>query len=169
MTKTYITKYSEPNSDKECLFKYQNADSFDHLEQDSLSQCYAVAFHNGKMVLVNDVDRPNDFSLIGGGVEKGEHPDDTLKRELKEEGNYKVLEYKPIGYQAVVDISGKEKTHYQLRYFAIVEPYGPFIADPDGDVTEVLEIDPKDYKKYFDWGETGDVIVKKAIKFLNKK
>ena len=29
-------------------------------------------------------------------------------------------------------------------------------SDPDGDVTEVKLIDPKDYKIYFDWGIVGD-------------
>jgi ADP-ribose pyrophosphatase YjhB (NUDIX family) len=164
----YTNEYIEPRTGKKYLFEYQNADSFEHLPQDSLSQVYAVAFYGGKMILVNDKTRPKEFLIIGGGVEKGENPDDTLKRELKEEGNYKVISFKPIGYQAVVDTSGEEKTYYQLRYFAIVEPYGPFVSDPDGDVTEVIEIDPKDYKKHFDWGETGDVIMERALNFLKE-
>jgi len=50
----------------------------------------------------------------------------------------------------------------QLRYFAIVEPYGPFVSDPDGDVTEIIECDKDDYKKYFDWQEIGERIIEKA-------
>lgn len=83
----------------------------------------------------------------------------------------RVLEYKLIGYQKCTNLSKPDKPdEYQLRYFARVEPIGPFTpdCDPDGDVTELLEIDPSDYKKYFDWGEIGDVIMRRALKFLNK-
>ena len=51
----------------------------------------------------------------------------------------------------------------QVRMFCIVEPYGDFVSDPDGDVTEIKLIDPKDYKQYFDWGEIGDRIVERAV------
>jgi hypothetical protein len=46
----------------------------------------------------------------------------------------------------VTDVSGVQKSYYQLRYFCIVEPYGPFVSDPAGKVTEVLEVDPREYK-----------------------
>jgi hypothetical protein len=44
---------------------------------------------------------------------------------------------------------------------------GPFTpdCDPDGDVTELLEIDPKDCKQYFDWDKAGDAIMKRALRF----
>ena len=42
------------------------------------------------------------------------------------------------------------------------------ISDPDDDITEIKLIDPKDYKQYFDWGENGDRIMKKAIEKLNQ-
>jgi hypothetical protein len=48
----------------------------------------------------------------------------------------------------------------------MVEPYGPFTSDPDGDVTEIRLIDPADYKKYFDWGEVGERIMERALSLL---
>ncbi|HEV7702204.1 MAG TPA: hypothetical protein VGO63_02045 [Candidatus Paceibacterota bacterium] len=35
--------------------------------------------------------------------------------------------------------------------------------DPDGGITEIKLIDPKDYKKYFDWGSVGDRLMEQAL------
>src|SRR3989344_2628502 len=48
------------------------------------------------------------------------------------------------------------------------EPYGEFISDPAGSITEIKLIDPKDYKQYFDWGKIGDRILERALEMLNK-
>ena len=32
-----------------------------------------------------------------------------------------------------------------------------------GDVTEIKLIDPKDYKKYFDWSSVGDRLMEQAL------
>lgn len=150
------------------MFEYFENDSFDHLPQDECKQVMGFAFHKDKMILVNNVLRPDRFIPLGGSVEEGEKTDDAIIREIKEESNMKVLNFEPIGYQKVTCEDGADKPFYQLRYFCIVEPYGPFEGDPDGDVTEVLEIDPQDYKKYFDWGEIGDKIMAKVLKIKIK-
>jgi hypothetical protein len=49
-----------------------------------------------------------------------------------------------------------------------VKPYGDFISDPDGSITEIKLIDPKEYKQYFDWGEIGERIIERAIELKNK-
>ena len=133
--------------------------------QKELWQCYGIAFHGDKFIVVNNIEKPGSYTPVGGSIEEGEHPDNALIREIQEESNMNVLSYKPIGYQKVTDTSGKIEPYYQLRYFCIVEPYGPFISDPAGDVTEVIEVDPGEYKKYFDWGAIGDAIVNRAVEF----
>ncbi len=75
----------------------------------------------------------------------------------------KVLSQKFIGYQ---DIYEPDRIARQTRSFCIVEPYGPFVSDPDGDVTEIKLIDPADYKKYFDWGKVGERIMERALSLL---
>lgn len=147
------------------LFEYFETDSFAHLPHNECSQVYGVAFNNDNIIIVNNVEHPGKYSLIGGGVDEGEDPEVSLVREIQEESNMNVLHFQPIGYQKVTDTSGVNPSYYQLRYFCIVEPYGPFVGDPAGDVTEVLEIDPKDYKKYFDWGEKSDLIINRALNF----
>jgi len=72
----------------------------------------------------------------------------------------KVLKQRFIGCQ---DISEPKGVVSQARSVCIVEPYGPFVSDPDGEATKIELIDPKDYKKYFDWGEIGDHIMQRAL------
>jgi ADP-ribose pyrophosphatase YjhB (NUDIX family) len=119
--------------------------------------CYC--FYKNKLVVVFDGSK-NRYTPPGGGMEKGETYIDAVVREIKEESNMKVIYQKFIGYQ-------ENEEHYgigrQARVFCIVEPYGDFISDPDNDITQIELIDPKDYKKYFDWGVIGDELMKRAV------
>ena len=104
-------------------------------------------------------------SAAGGHVQSGESYEQAVIREVKEETNMKVLHQELIGYQ---DIYESNRVIRQTRSFCIVESIGDFVIDPDGDVTEIKLIDPRDYKKYFDWGEIGEKIMKKAVELNNK-
>ncbi len=164
---TNLTNIYTDKNGKRYIFEYIESDSFENLESDKIKQVIAFAFNGDKLVLVNNVRRPGEYIPLGGSVEPGETGEESLIREVKEESNMEVLEYKPLGYQVVKDEEGKDEPYYQLRYYCKVRPYGPFEGDPDGDVTEVLEINPEDYKKYFDWGEIGDVLMRKALEIKN--
>ena len=96
----------------------------------------------------------------GGGVEAGESPSEAVTREVKEETNMRVLKQQIIGFQDIFE-SGNVNT--QTRSVCLVEPFGPFVSDPDGDITEVKLILPQDYKNYFDWGEIGDRLMQRAL------
>ncbi len=50
-----------------------------------------------------------------------------------------------------------------------MEPSGDFKEDPDGEITEIKLINPKDYKQYFDWGEIGDHLIKRALEIKEKQ
>jgi len=162
MKSPLITKEHSGESGVTYILEYFECDSFDHLPQDEITQCYAVAFHGDKIVIVHN-GKKDTWGLVGGSVEKGETLEQTLFREIKEESNMKVISYKPIGYQKVTDKVNPQKPFYQLRYFAKVEPYGAFESDPAQSVDRILEINPADYKKYFDWFEIGDVIMNRAL------
>jgi ADP-ribose pyrophosphatase YjhB (NUDIX family) len=164
-----INKYNGI-SGEDYLFEYYEADSINHIPKELLAQVQIMAFHKDKLLIVNNANKFDMYGPVGGGIEKGESPEECLPRELQEESNMRVIgEPRLIGYQKCTNLSNPEKPdEYQLRYFANVEPIGEFTpdCDPDGDVTELLEIDPEDYKKYFDWGETGDAIMNRALEFL---
>lgn len=122
---------------------------------------HAYCFYNNKLVVVYAA-KKNLWTPPGGGVERGETAKEAVVREVKEESNMKVLKQRFIGFQDIYDSQGVVIT--QVRSVCLVEPYGDFIEDPDdGEITEMRLIDPKDYKKYFDWKEIGDHVMKRAL------
>jgi len=170
----YLLKFPMTNiyhglSGETVLFKYYESDSIDHLPKNQLSHVVVIAFHKDKILIVNHIEKPGVYGPVCGSIEKDEDSINAAIRETKEESNMKVLNLKLIGYQECINQTRPTAPiEYQLRYVAIVEPYGPFEGDPDGDVTELLEIDPIDYKKYFDWKEIGEVIMNRALELKNK-
>lgn len=145
----------------EYIFEYFDTDNFDQLEYDLCKQTYAVCFVEEKIVIVYQGDKKT-WGLVGGSIEKGETFEQTLKREIREESNMEVLNFRPIGYQKVIDT--RDGSHiYQLRYVCTAKPYGPFLSDPAGVISEMKLIDPSEYKNYFDWGEIGERIIQRAI------
>ncbi len=123
---------------------------------------HAYCFYGDKLVLVYSHAK-NHWTPPGGGVEAGESVEAAVSREVKEEANMKVLKQRLIGCQDVTKSTG---IFSQTRSVCIVEPYGPFVCDPDGDITKIAFIDPKDYKHYFNWGEIGDHIMKRALEMV---
>ena len=129
------------------------------LGEKQISGVHAYCFYKDTLVLVYS-DKKNYWTPPGGSVENGEDVKTAVQREVKEETNMKVLAQRLIGCQDITEQSGVVS---QTRSVCIVEPYGAFISDPDGEVTKIERIDPKDYKKYFDWGEIGDHIMQRAL------
>jgi ADP-ribose pyrophosphatase YjhB (NUDIX family) len=161
-----ITEKFKGYSGVDYIFEYSDADSFDDLDKTKCTQTYAVCFCDEKIVIVHN-GKKNTWGLVGGTIEKGESFEETLKREIKEESNMEVLSFLPVGYQKVIDTRDNSYV-YQLRYVCTAKPYGEFISDPAGTITEIKLVDIKDYKKYFDWGEIGERIVKRAEELVKK-
>lgn len=144
------------------LIEYQDTDDFSVLPYEKCTQCYGVCFTgNNDMVIVYHGEKKH-WGLVGGTIESGETFDQTLIREILEESNMKVIKYVPLGYQKVTDTRDGSYI-YQLRFMCNVEPIGPFVSDPAGSISEIKLIEPKDYKKYFDWGTIGERIVERAM------
>jgi 8-oxo-dGTP pyrophosphatase MutT (NUDIX family) len=160
----HLTNTYKGHSGVEYIFEYSDADTFHHLDLTKCTQTYAVCFC-GEKIVIGFGGQKNAWGLIGGTIEQGETLEQTLRREIKEEANMKVLKYRPIGYQKVTD-TRDGNFFYQLRYVCIVQPYGPFVADPDNGITEIKLIDPKEYKQYFDWGDIGERIIVRATTLL---
>lgn len=150
---------------KTAYITYRDADSFDDLRSKNVTQVYAICFWKNKIVLVHNKNS-NSLSLPGGGLEKDEAFEDCLRREIKEETNMKVLSFAPIGYQEVTNL--ENPVVFQLRYVCVVEPYGDFVSDPDGDVDQIKTIDTKEFKEHIKWGEIGDRIFERALEMLKK-
>lgn len=151
----------------EYLYEYSDATDFSHLPQDRIKQVYGVCFVDDQIV-IGYGGLKKSWGLIGGSVEPGETIEQTLKREVKEESNMAVLSFLPIGYQKLTNLENG-KIIFQLRCACKVKPLGEFTIDggdgiTDKGITEIKLIDPLTYREYFDWGQIGDHIIKKAIK-----
>ncbi len=147
------------------VYEYHDADSFNDLPRDRCKQTYGVCFV-GDQFVIGLRGAKNTWGLIGGSIEKGEAFEETLAREIQEESNMRILRSTPIGYQKVTQPKGEP--FYQLRFCALVEPIGPFVADPAGSITEIKLVSPNEYKKYFDWGEIGERIIRRAVEIKEK-
>lgn len=145
---------------------YKDADDFSKLPYEKCQQAYGICFYKGKVIL-GFSRRMNKWSLIGGTIEPNETFEDALSREIKEESNMKLLKSWPIGYQKVVD-----SNIYQLRYACLVEPYGPFIADPDATedngVDRIIAINPSEFNTYISWGKIGNRLIKRAAEAIRQ-
>jgi len=145
----------------EYIFQYHEVDTFEHLEKEKCTQVYSVLFADDTMVIVHN-GKKDTWGLPGGTIEESETFLETLSRETVEEANVKITSAKPVGYQKVIDTRDGSFV-YQLRYVSRGTKIAEFVSDPAGSISEVAYIEPKDVKQYFDWGEIGDAIVKRAL------
>lgn len=146
-------------------FTYHDGLPQDEIKQNGMGGVYSFCFYQDLLVIVGHGN--NEWIPPGGGIEKGETFEKASIREIKEESDMKVLHQECIGFQ-VVETVGENRVERQYRMFAIVEPYGEFESDPDGDILEIKLIDPKDYKEYIPWGEIGDHLMMKALEMKEK-
>lgn len=139
---------------------YKDVDSELDFKNRNISGVHAYCFYGDKLVIVYS-EKKGYWTPPGGGVEIGESAHDAVVREVKEETNMRVLKQRFVGFQEIIE---PEKIVTQTRSVCIVEPLGPFVEDADGgEVSKIELIDPKDYKKYFDWGEVGDRIMERVL------
>lgn len=143
---------------------YEDAEAIQDLGVRTIKAVHAYCFYRGKLVVVWAEDKQY-WTLPGGGIEEGETIEEAVIREVEEESNMKVLKQVLLGVQ---DIFEGENIVSQTRSLCIVEPHGPFISDPDGDITEIKLVDPSDLKQYVDWGEIGDHLLERALKMVRK-
>lgn len=140
---------------------YRDIDSLEELGDRTVHGVHAYCFCGDELIIVYS-EMKGYWTPPGGGVELGETVEDALVREVLEETNMRVLKQRIIGYQEVFE---SHRTTVQVRAVCVVEPIGLFVADadPDGDVTEIKLIDPKDIRQYFDWGEIGTHVLARAL------
>jgi len=143
-------------------YTYYDIDKEGELGDKKVSGVHAYCFYNDKLVIVH-TPKKGYWSPPGGSVKPGESLADAVIREILEETNMRVIEQELIGY---IDIFEPGKINTQTRSVCLVEPIGDFVSDPDGDITEIKLIDPKDIKKYFDWGVIGDRLLERALEKL---
>ena len=102
----------------------------------------AYIFKQDKVLMLYRNKKKNDINEgkwmgVGGHIEKGETPDQALKREVKEETNLDVKEYQLLG---VIYFSTGEY-HEKMYLYKVNEAVGELIECNEGDLSY---IDKKD-------------------------
>ena len=140
---------------------YKDIDNLSEISDLKISSARAICFCGDKIVLVY-ADKKGVWGPPAGGLEPGEDAETAIVREVKEETNMKVLKKRIIGLQT--DSSPSDVKNHAV-FVCLVEPYGPFVADEDGEepVTKIELITPKDYKKYFNWGANLDRMIEISL------
>lgn len=166
----HLTSTFQNKKGENLTIHYHESDPLEDLEGKILQGVHAFCIvksskpeANGKMVLV--LHPKSGWMPPGGGIETGETYEEAVVREVKEETNMRVIEQRIIGFQDIVE---PNRTVRQIRSFCIVEPYGEFESDPDGEIMEIKLIDPSDYKKYFDWGFIGDHVMERVFEYVEQ-
>jgi ADP-ribose pyrophosphatase YjhB (NUDIX family) len=147
-----------------CDVVYVPTNSFKRIPDELVLKAHAVCLCKDRLLLVNHGEW-NTWGLPGGTREFGETAEQTLAREILEEGNCEVLSYEPISYQKVTSPSGK--FHYRLQYLCNVRPLGDFVSDPAGSVRQITWIPMKQYAEYIEPREMRTIVLERAISIAN--
>ena len=149
-----------------CDVHHTDTDNFKDILDELKIKAHAVCLYNGKILLVNHPEW-DIWSIPGGTREKGETIEETLKREIQEETNCKVLDFLPISYQKIVNQDGS-KYHYRLQYLCNVVPLDEFEKDPAGNVNKIAWIDPDSFEEYIENKEFRKLIIRSALKRIKE-
>ena len=105
--------------------------------------CFGICLKDKKMLLVK---KKEQYSFIGGGVEKDETHEQCLKREFIEESGYELIGLKPFVTVDCFWLAAGKWPLESLANFYVVE-VGNKICEPteEGHITE--EVDLEDVEK----------------------
>lgn len=158
-----IFKDAVTHNGKRCDVIHVDVDNFDDIPDALILKAHAVCVWENRMLLVNHPEW-NIWGIPGGSREHGELIEQTLAREIQEEANCEILDYKPIGYQKIV--SNDNEIHYRLQYLCMVNPLGEFKTDPAGNINKIIWINPNNFKKYIEKKEFKEIVFQRAIEIL---
>jgi len=127
-------------------------------------QVYAIGNLNGKVPLVTNAGSEKPYNLPGGKTEPGESIEQTLKRELIEECNMRVISWQPLGYQILTEPNGKKVA--QFRVYAELEKIGEFAKDPAGSVTKNTLVEINEVNDKISYGDVGELMIELAKKYF---
>ncbi len=147
-----------------CDLYHIDTDNFNEIDDNLKLKAHAVCIYNGKMLVVNHPEW-DIWSIPGGTREEGELIEETLKREIMEETNSKILDFRPISYQKIISPDGN-KYHYRLQYLCNIEPLGEFQGDTGGNINKITWIEPKKFEEYIENKEFKKMIVRRALEII---
>lgn len=159
-----VIKDAIGHNGQRCDIHHVNADNFSKIPDNLKLKAHAVCVYDGKMLLVNHP-QWDVWGIPGGTREPNESIEETLKREIQEEANCRVIDIKPIAYQKVVNSSG-DICHYRLQYLCNVIPLGDFEGDVAGNINKISWIEPTDFEAYIENKEFKRLVIRRALEYI---
>ena len=157
-----IIKSSFIYEGNQILIDWFDVDSKDEIPDLPWQQIYVIGDVGGKVPLVYYAHGREN--LPGGHTEHGETLEQTLCREVQEELNMRVIEWRPIGYQVLTNPDGK--VDYQFRAVAKLEKLGEFAGDVGGSVIGYRLVDIDEVNQRIGYGDVGEHMIDRAKKCL---
>lgn len=112
----------------------------------------AFVVYNGKVLLVRESGEYQDgtqtgrFDVPGGRVQPGEHFDESLRREVKEETGLDIEIGKPFFVNEAWPVVGDEQWQIVRIFFECTSKSDKVVLSPDHDA--FLWIEPERYREY---------------------
>lgn len=156
------------NNNEESHLTWHKTKNFSKLK--NVRQVYGICFDNSGKILIIKI--KGVWSLPGGTPERGESYEQTLKREVDEEGDVNIKNLIPLGYNKII-VFNKNKTKkerfYQLRYIAKITRVKKQTPDPAYNIIPQRKfINPKDFLKYCPWGSPVEKMMNDALNIFKK-
>jgi ADP-ribose pyrophosphatase YjhB (NUDIX family) len=137
----------------------------------NINQVYGLCFTKNGQILLGYC-KNIQWTILGGGIEKGESFWDCLERELVEESNHRLLKMVPIGYQKGFEIENPDNYVHQLRYACLVEPIGEFVQDGDVASPSIIKIglfSPEKVPQVWNWGRSSEIMLKRGLQVYHSQ
>ncbi len=134
-----------------------------HCDLSKVDQVQAVCFlDKDNIVFYKNIE--GYLGNPGGTIEKGESIETTIKRELIEEAQLKLIDWKTIGFEQIYYPNKKEskKQNCFLRIVAKVELIDKPIKDPDKKAIGRVIIKTDQAAEKLNWGKKGEELIKLA-------